>query len=107
MGLRPVLSSGPPPASASLVLLADRFWLASHTGLVFHIGGEAALPWRQELAQRGRRPGHVRSRDPASVALLWGCGSVVSPQSRAAALVSCARGVWLVIGVLALFVTVR
>jgi len=63
-------SLGRPPASASLVQLADLFWLAGHTGLVFRIGGEAALPRRQELAQRGRRPGYVRSRDSASVALL-------------------------------------
>ena len=54
------------------------FWVAGHAGLVFRIGGEAALPRRQELAQRGRRPRYVRSRDSASVALLWGCGSVVS-----------------------------
>eukprot|EP00964_Phaeocystis_antarctica_P122582 scaffold86249_cov66-Phaeocystis_antarctica.AAC.5 len=63
-------SLGRPPASASLVQLADLFWLAGHTGLVFRIGGETALPRRQELAQRGRRPGYVRSRDSASVALL-------------------------------------
>ena len=65
MKLRADSSLGPPrPASARLGRLADLFWLARHTGLVFRIGCTGQLHSLQSVMARSRGQPNTSSRPP-------------------------------------------